>query len=717
MFRFRSSLAHLLAVCAPVLATKSQPPAAPSVEPAALGREFDAIRAAVDSGRPALASDLLAKLLGDEARRAWALGHREALVEEARRIAFALSYVPPAPRELVSGQLGEWVPRSGVIRIAYGPDNDADFAPLEDGVRVHPVVFAGDYGVTVRGTTYPNAGPGVRMLVAATPESSYCVAFGRAATSGVAAPLQILRLTPTGTECVAELAASPLRAASAFRVGVRVTATSVQVSVEGKVVLRADERRPASGQIGLWPCEFTALQIEGTVTTAWIDSLRDQHRHAAMQSFASTFDSAQRLPPWLVAAPVLAFTLPAYPCAVAAQHADELAACVHLLEQQRFDECLARAATTAAESSLPPRVLMWLRALAFAGKREFAHALLCVEELLRRAPDFARAQELEARLLWGNGQRAAAIDKARALVAKAPDYVDAVTALISFELCSGRRHAAVDLQTAARARGLHSDEFDRVAHTLTKAERGPDWSRRFAYPARHCEVASDIDQRTCVDVASTLQEAFATFTSELGALDRQVQPVRVFVFAGESSYRAYLADVIGTVPMHTTGIYSHALGQLLLWQTPDRGRMLQTVRHEGLHWYLEHLLREPPRWLNEGLAQYYEAASARGARAGAVSQRALWVASLRQKQLVPLAEFVACTDREFYADPVLSYAQSWAVVTMLREGSQPQRALLTSLLAALARGEPTGQAIAAVLPPVQLTALDRELRAWLDAQR
>jgi hypothetical protein len=703
--------AHPAAAAAQVDAS---PPAAPHAE-AAPDPALRAIHDAVDAGRPKAAAAQFAALLADPARREWALAQREVLHEEARRIAFWSSYAPPALGTLISGRLDEWVPRTGAIALTYQPERLADFEVTGDGALVHQLVFSGDYTVAARGSRYPDATDGVRLLVDSSPAVSFCVTFGHARQDDTAAaPVQILRLTPAATQRIAALADSPLVAGAAYRVGVRVAAASIEALVDGKVVLRADKRGAGFGRVGLWPFAFTELRLAGTATAAWLDGRADRHRQAAMQAFAASFDPSSVLPAWLLDAGAPAATeMPQYPCAVAEPHAEELAALVALLEHKQYAKCLEQAAA----SALPASLVMWLRALAFAAQRDFAHALVCTQELLAASPQFLRGRELEGRLLWGTGQRDAALAKTRALVREYPDYVDAVAALISFTLCSGQRAAAAKELAAARARGLASDELERVAHTLAKAERGPDWPRRFTHRGRHCAVSSDIDQRVCVEVANTLTEAFATFTAELGALHRSVQPVQVFVFAGENSYRSYLADVLGTVPIHTTGIYSHTLGQLLLWQTPERARMLQTARHEGLHWYLEQVLPAPPRWLNEGLAQYYETASARGERAGAANLRALRIASLRDQKLLPLAQFFARSDGEFYADPALSYAQSWAMVTFLREGTQAQRAVLPALIAALQRGIAHAEALTAVLPEPKLDALDRELRAWLDAQR
>ena len=95
----------------------------------------------------------------------------------------------------------------------------------------------------------------------------------------------------------------------------------------------------------------------------------------------------------------------------------------------------------------------------------------------------------------------------------------------------------------------------------------------------------------------------------------------------------------------------------------------------------------------------------------------LRVAGLRQRGLVPSARFLVFGDAEFYADPAQAYAQSWAVVTMLREGSPAQRAVFTALFAAFARGKSAADAGRELFPKAKLDALDCDLRAWLDAKR
>ncbi|MEZ5962312.1 MAG: DUF1570 domain-containing protein [Planctomycetota bacterium] len=689
--------------------------AAPATEPAGHDRALAEVRAALDAGDAAEARVRLRALLDQPALQEWARAHRVVLLDEARNIAFRCAYVPPQPRDLVSGSLDEWVPRTGDIAVTYRPDTLADFVVIDRDVLVHPLAFRGDHGVDLRGTDFPRGG--VRLLVAANAHASYCAIFA-AGDLGDGARLEVQRLQAAGNRRVGATAPSPLRAGHPFRLGVRVGATSVRLLVDGKVVLQVDKDAGQNGQVGLWPTTFTELRIAGKASTSWLDGLRDAHAQAARARFEAIFDPADVLPNWLVAAPAptLVAELAHYPCEVAPEHAAVLARCVASLEAQDWDACLRQTAE-AARGDVPLSVVVWLRALAFAGKRAFEDALVCLSELRELAPDFARARELEARLLWGAGHRVQALVASRALVAEHPDDVDAVAALITFELCAGDREAAFSLQRRAHARGLRSLELERLARTLAKAERGPDWPRRHSYRSVHYEVCSDIDQRTCIEVASTLEESLATLCAELGGELDQFGVGRVFVFAGESSYTAYLDEVSGTVPIHTSGLYSRALRQLLLWQTPDRKRMLQTARHEGVHQYLDRVMPEPPRWFDEGLAQYYEMRTARGTRVGAALWRATMLRRMAGRRPVPLAEFLRWSAAEFYAQPELAYGQSWALVSMLRDGTHGQRALLDEVFAGFAQGRSLADTMASTLTPACLRELDAALGDWLGKQR
>ena len=76
--------------------------------------------------------------------------------------------------------------------------------------------------------------------------------------------------------------------------------------------------------------------------------------------------------------------------------------------------------------------------------------------------------------------------------------------------------------------------------------------------------------------------------------------------------KKYCANALGSVHPHTKGLYSPSLKQLLVRNLSDQQDMLETVRHEGFHQYLDRFLDNPPVWFNEGMAEYYELGEERG---------------------------------------------------------------------------------------------------------
>jgi hypothetical protein len=231
--------------------------------------ELRRVRADVDGGKLAAAKARFERLLEAEINRDWLVVRREKVLDEARRIAFFTDYVPPAPRELIAGELREWVPRSGRITLGYRGDQVADFVATDDG-----------------------ASPAGQV------------------------PIQVNRVTPATAQNLGT-AESPLRAGEPWSLGVRVSAGAIAVTVAGRQVLRVTKPAADWGQMALARTDFTALGIEGQVTSAWLDGRRDRHLQAALATFAATFDPRGSVPAWLLEAPRHAQTRElAYPCAV-----------------------------------------------------------------------------------------------------------------------------------------------------------------------------------------------------------------------------------------------------------------------------------------------------------------------------------------------------------------------------------------------------------------
>jgi hypothetical protein len=168
--------------------------------------------------------------------------------------------------------------------------------------------------------------------------------------------------------------------------------------------------------------------------------------------------------------------------------------------------------------------------------------------------------------------------------------------------------------------------------------------------------------------------------------------------------------------MHTAGLYSPVLEQLLIWNLPDRADMLRTIRHEGFHQFLDRIVDDAPVWFDEGMAEYYECAQRdAGGRlqGGQLRDEHLLVLRDTQVKLVPLQKFVAIGDQQFYADPGPNYAQAWAFIHFLRQGPPERVKRFEAFFDALQQGKDTAAAVAIAFAGVDWPALDAEFARYV----
>jgi hypothetical protein len=130
------------------------------------------------------------------------------------------------------------------------------------------------------------------------------------------------------------------------------------------------------------------------------------------------------------------------------------------------------------------------------------------------------------------------------------------------------------------------------------------------------------------------------------------RPFRVLVFGTELEYREFGAEFLAVGSEHTTGQFIASVGALLIADqgNPDSTRPI--LFHEAFHQFMHRYIKDPPVWLNEGLATYYGSAEVGpgGLRIGQ-SSAGRWklVRKLIEKgQALPLWDVVQAGRKEFY---------------------------------------------------------------------
>ena len=200
-------------------------------------------------------------------------------------------------------------------------------------------------------------------------------------------------------------------------------------------------------------------------------------------------------------------------------------------------------------------------------------------------------------------------------------------------------------------------------------------------------------------------------------MKREKRKFTVFLFSGQAGFLAYLGEMralwgSGTYTQ-AAGLYSPLLKQLLIWNLETRDDMMETIRHEGFHQFMDKALPGgAPTWLDEGMAVYYENARRVDGKLKTGEPHHDYVKLLEEKDLLPLAEFIHIPHEKFYEGGHYSYAQAWLLVHLLRHGSSKERAIYKSLMGRL-KSDPSAKVLKELFSAEVLDRLDTRLASHL----
>ena len=636
------------------------------------------------------------------------------LQEILLRCGFGVAHPPRRPEEVVSGELVRYQPARGEIHLRYRParpESVADFVEIDSDLdlRIHPLDWNGPYTMRVSGSGQEKFEVVVTFDVEA-------LAYVIHISEGVA----MLRV---GEDRENELVGDPqeLGPAEHRELEVRVGARTLEVLVDGAPRLTADMPAGSFGRCGVLSFRgIDALELEGRAEPSWIQNRIDDESARARLEYETTHDPRAELPAWL-----RPFDLtpdadgPGREASAFAGFADAPQGLV--AEAQAFLDDGDPAAGLAFAEALDDaragaRLKAWMRAvfLQHLGRRSEAR------EAAEAVFDLDRA-ELVTRLEWlvllsETGDHAAALAGAQALTEEFPDRPEGPEALAGALLGDGRREEAADVLRRAAEAGVRSAETQFLERLLVRARRGPAWSRTNEYASRHYIVRSDLSRELCLEAAQELDGAHRMFEMRLGRLEsRPDERLPVYIFSGQGTYLLYSRDLTGALPVHTAGMYSPMLQQLLIWNLPQRAEMLRTVRHEGFHQFLHRRVGAAPTWLQEGLAEYFSYSRLERGRwaHGDPVQVHLDVLRKRGFEWTPLAELLRLEPEAFYDEAGRHYAESWHWVHFLENSGVQNGRRLRALVDALAAGASTEAALEAVFPARELPELERARREHL----
>src|ERR1044072_8540569 len=233
----------------------------------------------------------------------------------------------------------------------------------------------------------------------------------------------------------------------------------------------------------------------------------------------------------------------------------------------------------------------------------------------------------------------------------------------------------------------------------------------------HLFVIGNADPASLWKVAVWLEffhSAFARLVSR-NVIDSSV-PTTVIVFRDDASFTPFKPVYCGR-PASISGFFlpGDDVNYIALSLDP-RGDHYATAFHEYVHLHVKDNVPGAPLWLNEGLAELYEALEFSGNDAiiGMPDHNYLYL--LRRGEMLPLKTLLSIgPDSPHYNErdkAGIFYGESWALVHYLMFGDRARQDQFKKFLQRVGNGDDVGKAIESAYG-ITLDVLEEELRAYI----
>lgn len=211
----------------------------------------------------------------------------------------------------------------------------------------------------------------------------------------------------------------------------------------------------------------------------------------------------------------------------------------------------------------------------------------------------------------------------------------------------------------------------------------------------HSNVQLDADNVLVQELEDLRDRVFTTLR-----LPEQRDPVHVYLFSDEASYRYYMNTTWQNLPPRRA--YFVGTTRELAVYSFLGSKVQEDLRHEFTHGLLHATLKSVPLWLDEGLAEYFEvdaavpeAVHAEHVREWEIALQENWSPNLFRLEM--LTDFRDMTQRD--------YAESWGWVHYMLETSDETANVLLQYLASLETSK---------TPPKMLTSLEAAIPTYFN---
>ncbi len=700
---------------------------------------LEEVQLLLDRERWGQARESLLRLLEEAPQEDWVLWRWAAIEDALAKSTFYADYEWPEAEDVVSGELISWNAKTGKIKLRYrkgdrglsistGPrsgEEEEEGEPRRvgdfnftdgDTTLLHPLVFTGPYHIEVDGglSHYRGFGSDVPLVLVAWNWSSlqgllYGECYG-VLFAGWTVLFELKNAVPTVLESSLKEVEGSIK--------VSVAKTSISVYSGRKKLIRAKRPKGEWGQFGLSNFDLDTIEeilITGEVEASWITGLLDERIHEDWDRFLERFDAEEHLPEWM-AARLEGEVVTAedfgevWPGGTEGQKKNVLNKLSKLYDEGDLKEGLSYFEGL-EEGEVSPASRAWTRAHFSLMNGDVPQAIEACNAVRQEVPDFYEAALLRARLLALDDSSDEGLFALEEVVLDFPEYVDTYEELAMLHLTEGRMEEAEAVLAVGIGNGIPPSGLETIGRTLERSAHGPRWAKASTHVSPNFIVTSDLDEKACYEIAEELEKFYKKYINRVRRpADSSQERFRVYFFSGHSGYLAYTEDILGQASESTWGLYSPWLKQLVLWNSPDKRKVIETVRHEGFHQYFHRITSHEPRWLNEGLALYFmQARLVDGSWKDDQIQveYASLLQALDRDDWTPLEELVYGDARSFMSRASLHYPQAWAFVHYLYS-ERDLKKRLDVLLDALQEGSSRKEAVQSAFAGVDWLEMERD---------
>jgi len=246
----------------------------------------------------------------------------------------------------------------------------------------------------------------------------------------------------------------------------------------------------------------------------------------------------------------------------------------------------------------------------------------------------------------------------------------------------------------------------------------------FDISTQHYRVYATKKDEKIAKVLAMYMDLIFRFYDEKFKMDEKVHgKFMVLLYPDETSFRS-------TTKSFTTFAYFSASQRSLVGYTksfsdPGEERdyaigLIHTFFHEGFHQFLSYYVPNPPTWLNEGMAEIFEAVIFREKRLyenkNMSSYNLRWLKQyMNEEKTTPLKSLIYMTQEELYTPDKqnMHYAQCWGLIHFLAYGSDKNKKYYQQLILELKNGADRVEAIDRVFAKVDWDLFEKYYHQYI----